>query len=448
MSAPWEVARDLRWRVARDSLSDPFTWVGVAAVAWAAHRVGGASAAHLTPSGAVLVAVGLGRGAALTLVDSLLFARAENDFLRTWPLGPTGLLRVRVEEAGWWLRPLWVVLATFAHAVAGWPGVAGLVLPALGVPGLAATMDLLARAAGRSAGRSAAVIALGGIALAGLVPARPPWAALGPWWPTAVGAVAGLAAMALGRPRDRLFTAHHAAAASRAATAPPPPSRLPSRLLRLLPLPPAWRARLLRDALLLLRGQDLQSALLLMAAPLSALLLADSLAAAHGQAVTWRTLEATAMGAAAIAWATGPTAHVLRSATMAWERGAPAPGRRHTWAALAWAAAPAVAHGALMLAVVATVQGGHHADQVPALTLPVIGLELVLVHYSVAFSLNNTAGRRVGGLPSLVLSLPFVAAGVALLALVAPWAIPVWFVATARWTARGFARYDSLEVTW
>jgi hypothetical protein len=166
------------------------------------------------------------------------------------------------------------------------------------------------------------------------------------------------------------------------------------------------------------------------------------------ESLLWWTLEAAALGGAAVAWAVGPAVHTLRNSAMAWERVAPMPGKRNAQAAMIYGIAFATVHSALVLLTVAVVQDGHFAPQVPSLILPVLALEVAMAHYAVAFSMAWTLGKRIAGEPNLVLSMPFLAAGLALVAIFQPLLLPVYFVVSFPFASRGPARYDSVEVTW
>lgn len=425
---PWEVARDLRWRAVRGIVLDPIAMLGTTIAAWALWRteVVGTAAALL-----LLAAL------ATRLGDDLLFRRPDGDLLRVQPLGPSGFLKVRRAELGWWLHPARLLVAAAAlsdgplTAVAAW--LAG---------GFAAPLGLWLALALRRLGPRGPLLAWlpAAAALATTVPGG---------WPIAVGfaAVAGLAGVTL----EGAYGARFDQLASDAVTAPRRGRRHTWRLLEALMagLPRPVRSRLVRDAVLTLRGQDGQGLILLLLSPLSCMVLVDELASLPNRAaLTWRVLTAAALGGAAVAYAVGPGIHRLRVSAMAWERVTPHPGRRAMAAAMFWGLGLALVHGAATLATVGLVQDGRFAADVPGLVLPVLGLQTAMAHYVVAFTFSGQAGRRIAGEGTLVLSLPVVAIAVAVAGLLMPPVILAYFVVTAGMVAAGAARYDRVEVTW
>jgi len=424
------VARDLQWKVARELLLDPLTWIGVAVAAWALHRTGvlGAEAALLA-----LMALATLQG------DELLFRRRHGELLRTMPLGRHGFLRVCQTELGWWLHPARLLAAAAASSDGG-------ALVGLGtwlVAGLAPPLGLrLALALRRAFGDRGRLVALLPALVA--IPSPLPWT----WEPAAV--FLALALLARADLRDA-WVRDFGRLASDAVTATGGRSGLTWRALSLLtrPLPVPIRARVVRDLTLLLRGRDGQGAILLLLSPLSCLLLVDELASMPGRSsLPWRVLTCAALGGAAVAWATGPGIHRLRNVVMAWERVSLRPGSRAMAGSLAWALTAALLHGAATLATVALVQDGRFAGDVPGLILPVLGLELAMAHYVAAFVMGATRGRRIAGEGTIVLALPVVAVAVALAAMFHPALVLVYFVVTAGMYAAGVRRYERVEVTW
>jgi hypothetical protein len=455
MTAPFDVARDLRWRMVRGPLLDPIAMIGTVAAAWAAWRLGGLHTAPdtlgtqpgapevLGPLLAPVVAVGGLLAVAAVLADDLLFRRPENVLLRAQPLPRADLARLRELEVGWWTNPLRLVGAGFVYAAAGALPAATLLLP--GVPAAAVGLALLARRLGPRSPLFLALLA---------APAAAAWFAFGDapsplpaWAPVAVGVAAHGALLALGAALRPRFVADYDALASTAATAPP---RRRSggwrRLERLLPLPAPLLARLLRDLAQLLRGRDLRAAGLFALAPLSVVTLATT--TVQPNEIRWAALTAAALGGAAVAYAVGPGVHLLRNRAMSWERLAPRPGRRALAAALLWAAIPALAHGALVLGACALSSDGLHRAALPSMIVPVLGLELAMAHYVVAWTQATTLGRRVAGEGTLVFSLPVVALIVALAGRIAPPTVLLYFVVSAPMLAQAARRYDAVEVTW
>jgi len=443
MTAAFDVARDLRWRMVRGPLLDPIALIGTGAAAWGAWRLGALHPEGLGPVLAPVAALLALLAVAGLLAEDLLFRRPENDLLRAQPLRRDDLRRLRELEVRWWCGPLRLVIAGFVLGAAGWLPAAATLLP--GFAGAAVGLARVARRLGRRA-----PMAL----LLGAVPGAAAWALLGshPWaapeWAPVVAALATQAAMhgiaAALRPG---FEEEYDRLASAAATA-PPRRRGASwrRLQRLLPLPPPIRARLLRDLAQFTRGQDLRAAALLALAPLSVITLATTVL--QPRELAWASLTAAAMGGAAVAYAVGPGVHVLRNRAMSWERTAPRPGRRALAAALLWASGPALAHGACVLVAARLSSDGLHAAAVPALVLPVLGLELAMAHYVVAWTQSTSLGKRVAGEGTMVFSLPVVALLVAVAGRIAPPVVLLYFVISVPLLVQASQRYDAVEVTW
>lgn len=429
-TAPWEVARDLQWRVARELLLDPLTWVGVLVAGWALHRTG-----VLGTEAALLALMGL----ATLQADELLFRRRHGDLLRTMPLGEFGFLRVCRAELGWWLHPARILVAAAASSDGG-PAVAVTVwLGAAFAPTLGLRLAIALR---RGFGARGRLVVLLPAVVAVFAPL--PWT----WQPLLVFVALGLLA---GRDLKAAFRRDFPRLASDACTA---PSARPgatwrglSALARLLPV--AVRARVVRDLVLLLRGRDVQGAILLLLSPLSCLLLVDELASMPSRAsLPWRVLTCAALGGGAVAWAVGPGIHRLRNVVMSWERVAPHPGSRAMTGSLVYGLGLAVLHGGATLLTLALVQGGRFAEDVPMMALPVLGLEVAMAHYVVAYTMGATRGRRVAGEGTIVLALPVVAVAVALASVFHPALVLVYFVITAGMFAAGVRRYERVEVTW
>jgi hypothetical protein len=449
-SSGWQAAAELRWKLASGALLDPFSLVGAAIAAWACHRAGAAwvgddalRATLLAPG--VLCALVLVSGA---IGATLLYDRTENDLLRSLPLGERGFLKLSRKELGWWTV---VPRALGAAAVLGGAGVG----PALVVlvassgsreAGLSAAI-ILPRSARQHVGRAAAsALAVAAAAVAWLSPAVAPPANAA----LASSIAAGLLLLAtFGSPArlwPRFGPARLSAASARPRTRGP---AIGPWLDRILPLPGPARARLLRDLLLMLRGRDARALALFALSPLACIYLADELArGGTDQALTWRVLSAAALGGAAVAYAGGPGVHLLRTRALAWERMAPSPGRRHVVAALAWAMSFAALHGVLILATVFWADGGRSADLVPSLVLPVLVLETAMAHFVVGFVAGASDGQRVHGEGTIALMLPFVALGVALVGMLAPWAAPLYFLVTAKMVRDGARRIETMEVAW
>jgi len=94
------------------------------------------------------------------------------------------------------------------------------------------------------------------------------------------------------------------------------------------------------------------------------------------------------------------------------------------------------------------VRGGRFLAEVPDLILPVLALELFMVHFSVVFSMAESLGRRVAGEGALILALACLAAGLAVVAVIYPVALPLYLLVTLGLSSRARERYESLEVTW
>ncbi|GEM_PF-2009139 len=454
MTAPVDIAVDLRRRVARDALLDPFGWVGLAVVALVLHGLAADAAVDAGRAAAVVFAT----LAVLCTVshrtaDFLLFGTPENDFLRTQPLGPRGLLRVREAELGWWSMPPRILAAACGFGAAGLPGavavfVAGTVLDRAALRAAVVLRDRLAGSAPRAGGLPAAVGA-GAIVLVPPGLALPPEVAV-PFAAVAVCAVAAVLGFGVGRGLDGTFDLRYARAASvadRAERLALP--RLWRVLERLVPLPAPIRARWTRDVVLLARGWDGRALFLLLLSPLAGVFLAGELQGhLRPEAFLWRVLQATALGGAAVAYAAGPGVHVLRNAAMVWERTAPRPGARASLAAHAYAGAFALLHGGIILAVAAWADGGRHLGMLATVAPAVLALELAMAHYTVAYAMTRTVGRRIAGEATLAFALPVVAVAVAGASLVHPLLGLVYFAGTAGMYARGVDRYDGVEVTW
>lgn len=443
--APVDVARDLRWRVVRDVLLDPFAWVGGVLLGLVAARVGARLAEGVGAPWVVGVAALLGLLLGVGLADALLFRTPENDLLRTQPLGPDGLRQVRSAELGWWLS-----VPSLLGAAVGW-GAAG-VLGAVAAGGAAqcavGASVVVAIHGRRAAGRTGSALAMTLVAALGVGLLLAGSVAPGSWslppWPVAAGLGVGM--LALGRAARSTWAAHYEALASDAAAAPATARwSWATGLLRRLPLPPPLRARVARDAILLLRGQDGRGAALLLLSPAAALTLRFDPTPTAGQ-LLWQALTAAALGGGAIAYAVGPGIHRLRSQVLPWSRTAPGAGPRALIGGVLWGSFWALAHGAFILAVVATARGGWFAQELPSLILPVLALELAMAHFSVVFTLSRATDRGVNGEGMLAFALPAVAVGIALAGVLAPWAILLYPLATASMTGQAAQRLEHLEV--
>ncbi|MCO4771159.1 MAG: hypothetical protein KDA24_14080 [Deltaproteobacteria bacterium] len=442
--SPVEVARALRWRVARDVLLDPFAWVGGVLLAAVLARVGGsvseASGALVVLAAAPLISLALGIG----LADALFFRTQENDLLRTQPLGEFGLLEVRRAELGWWLQAAALLAAAVGLGAAGPTGGIAAYLASRLTVGGSATLALWTRS---WAGRSGAALGMLGVSGVGVgllllprvlpLPDVPGW--VGAFGPAGLGLALGVS---LRSSWGRLYEV----LASDAAAAPSTPrSRFPRVLSRLLPLPATWRARVVRDLTLLLRGRDGRGAVLLALSPAAALTLRFDPTPTSGQ-LLWQVLSAAALGGGAIAYAVGPGVHRLRLQVLPWVRVTPRPGQRALGAALVWGAVWATLHSGLLLLVVANARDGWFLQELPGLVLPVLALELSMVHFSVVFTLSRTTARGLLGEGMLAIALPAVAVGVALAGVLAPWAMLLYPLLTIGMTGEATHRLDQVEV--
>ena len=446
----WEAAAALRWKLASGALLDPFSMVGAVAAAWACQRAASAWVADDSVRAAalpILVLLGLALISA-AIASTLLYDRRENDLLRSLPLGPAGFLHLTRRELGWW-----TVVPRLLGACAVWGGsdaaaAAVVFVASWGAREAGLSLALAASSAGRRWILRASVLALaaGAVALRWSPPAVSPPDSAPLWAALLLGGA--LASCALGP--ARLWVRFSASRLSEAAARPATRGWAWGPALdRLAPLPGPLRARLLRDLLLLVRGQDVRALVLLALSPLACLYLVDELArSGSAQALSWRVSSAAALGGAAVAYAGGPAVHLLRTRGLSWERVAPRPGRRHLTAALTWSLGFALLHGAAVLATVALAHGGRHAHLVPALILPVLGLEAAMAHFVVAFVSGASDGRRVHGEGTIALMLPVVALGVALVGLLLPWAVPLYFVVTANMVRDGVRRLETMEVAW
>jgi uncharacterized membrane protein YecN with MAPEG domain len=220
-------------------------------------------------------------------------------------------------------------------------------------------------------------------------------------------------------------------------------------LARVLPLPRRIRSRVVRDLILLLRGQDLRGAFLIAASPASYLVLRDELAVLRRpELVGWRTLTCAALGGAAVAYAVGPGIHLVRNQVMSWERVSRQAGRSALRGALAYALGFAALHSVGTLITVALSANGRFADHVPGLIAPVFILELAMAHFVVVFTMGASSGRKVHGEGTLVLALPIVAVGVAIFAWFSPWIAALYFLVTGGMAAQAVLRYEKVEVSW
>ena len=391
---PWVVARDLRWCVAKGFLLDPILWLGTLAVGWA---LGHWAELSLVPGLLILLAL------ASLLADSLLFSSRDNELLRTQPLGPDGLLRVRHAELGWQLQPLRIVLLLALAPQEGWALAAGAWLVTHLLPAPALRIALFVRLGGRS-----------------------------------------LSSLFVLNPADFERLASESITAS-----PRRRGALWHTLQRILPLPARLRTRLVRDIILLVRGRDLRGAFLLAVSPLSYLLLMDELAVLkRPELVGWRTLTCAALGGAAVAYAVGPGIHLLRGRVMAWERVSQHAGRDAVRAALVYGLSFALLHGLGTLATVQFAESGRFASHVAGLIAPVLILELAMAHFVVLFTMGASTGKKVHGEGTLVLAVPIVAVGIAIAAWFSPWLAALYFILTGGMAAQALSRYEQIEVSW
>ncbi len=447
-SSPTDVAIALRWRLVRDVLLDPFVWVGGVLIGVVAARAGagleGPSLAATAPLAASLV----GLSVALMSADALLFGTAENELLRTQPLGPRGLLEVRRRELGWWMHAPALLGAAFALGAAG-PVSAAVAWIAVRF-GIDAGLQGALLLRGPSAPRrtTAAAIASTGVGV-GLLFLSPPTGSLPPKILPFLGAAPVVLLGLLGRGAlNRSWDARYERLASAALAAPSRPrARLGRVLARFLPLPAPLRARVSRDLILLLRGRDGRGALLLGLSFLSVGMIDLDPTPTSGQ-LLWRALSAAALGGGAIAYAVGPGVHRLRIEVLPWIRTAPHAGRRGVIAGLLWGGALATVHSGWVLLWIALARDGWFVSDLPSLVGPVLGLELAMAHFAVLFTLSRAAGRKVIGEGMLIFALPVVAIVIALVGVLAPWAIPVYFLVTAGMLGQASRRIDTIEVTW
>ncbi len=390
----WEVARDLRWSIARGLLLDPILWLGTLAIGWA---LGKMDVLPLWSQGLGLVAI------ATYLADSLLFRSTDTELLRTQPLGADGVLKVRQAELGWLLQPLRIILLLVLAARIGWGVAAAAWLVTHILPGPLLRLSIFLRLRGRS--------------------------------PSALFVL---------RPEDFERLSSEAVAAS-----PKTKGRLWGLLQRALPLPVELRSRLVRDVVLLTRGRDLRGAFLLLLSPLSYLLLRDELEVLkRPELLSWRTLTCAALGGAAVAYAVGPGVHLLRNRVLPWERLSPRAGSQALRAALIYAFSFALLHGLGTLATVHFAAGGRFASYVPSLIGQVLVLELAMAHFVVLFTMGASSGKKVHGEGTLVLALPIVAVGVAVAAWFSPGWAALYFLGTVGMATQASARYEQIEVSW
>jgi hypothetical protein len=450
---PVDVAIELRRRIARDALLDPFGWVGLAVVALVLSRLASdhSQGDPVRVGAVVLAALGVLATVAHRTADFLLFELRENDFLRVQPIGPRGLLTVRTHELGWWSVAPRILGAACGYGAAGLPGAIALAVAgtALNGAGIRAAIALRRRFEARGPklggiGALGAAVVLVAVPPGGLADATPTVAAV------LVAGLVAVPAYLFGRGAASTFDRSYAGAASAAARAERlTSSRLWPFLERTIPLPPALRVRVVRDLVLLARGWDGRGLFLLMLSPLAGYFLVGELQGhLRPDALLWRVLQAAALGGAAVAYAAGPGVHTLRNDDMVWERTAPHPGRRASLAAHAYAAGFAILHSGGILAVAALADGGRHAPLVAWATPAVLAVELAMAHYTVAYAMTRTTGRRVAGEATLAFALPVVAVAVAGASLVHPTLGLVYFVLTAAMFARGVRRYEAVEVTW
>ncbi len=447
-SSPTDVAIALRWRLVRDVLLDPFVWVGGALIGVVAARLGaglqGAGIAVTAPLAASLAGLSI----ALLGADTLLFGTAENELLRTQPLGPRGLLEVRRRELGWWMHGPALLAAAFALGAAGPMGaVAAWIAVRFSIDaGLRGALLLRGPRGGRRT--NAVAIAILGLG-AGLLVSSPETGALPTQaLPLLSAAPVVLLGLIAGRGLDGTWDRRYERLASAALAAPSRPrARVGRAMARFLPLPAPLRARVSRDLLLILRGQDGRGALLLALSFLSVGMIDLDPTPTSGQ-LLWRALSAAALGGGAIAYAVGPGVHRLRVAVLPWIRTSPHAGRRGVIAGLLWGGALATVHSCWVLLWIALARDGWFVSELPSLVGPVLGLELAMVHFSVLFTLSRASGRKVIGEGMLIFALPVVAIVVALAGVLAPWAIPLYFLVTAGMLGQAARRIDAIEVTW
>ncbi len=451
---PWEVASGLRWLIVREVLIDPISWLLLAVSCWFLLRVAtplaspGTWGCVLVPAAALCTATVV----AMLTADRLLFSERDNEVLRVQPLGEDGFYKVRSRELHWWAWPPALLAAAAGLSVGSWTVAAATLAGSLATGGIGIGGALLLRG-WFGARRGLVAATLVGVPLAGLWlgSASPlPRPDLGPWLAIAPGLLWLLLGTAAVPISLRMFRHSFERLASDAAVRDrSEPGRMWHLMMALVPAPLTLRARLTRDLVLLTRGWDPRGALLIALSPLSCLYLADLLEQSIREApMTWRVLEAAALGAAAIAYAVGPNIHVLRNEAMAWSRTSPRPGRNSLRGALAYGLLFAIAHGGLVLLTVALVRDGRYLDRVADLTFPVLALEAGMVHFAVVYSMAESLGRRVAGEGALILALACIAAGLAVVGYLYPLALPLYLVLMVGLVAQAVQRYESLEVTW
>jgi len=454
--APWEVAATLRWKIVRGVLLDPISWLLIAVSCWAMHRFSQDMSQTGTwgPSMVVLTALSAAVVFAIIYSDRLLFSESDNDFLRAQPLGELGFYRLRSVELGWWLRPPAILAAAAGLGASGWPLalLCGIAVATLAPLGLALSLTLrgpLMRIRHLIVTTALLIPSLA-LYLFGTAALPPLAKEIESWLPASSVLLLILFTLAARSLGPSVFEARFPELASHAAVR---DHRTRGGLWRVLmaslPLPLPIRARLSRDLVLLLRGWDPRGALLLLLSPLSCLYLLEVLSGSMREAaLLWRVLESSALGAAAIAYAVGPNIHVLRAEAMSWSRTAPSPGPNELRGSLLYAGLFATLHSALTLLTVATVRDGRFVEELGGLVFPVLALELFMVHFSVVFSMAESLGRRVAGEGALVLALACVGAGLAVVAILYPAALPLYLLLTLGLSSRAKERYDALEVTW
>ena len=454
--AAWQVAAKLRWTIVRGVLIDPISWLLIGASAWGLHRFAGGISQPGTLGASLLILTVLSGAVVFASIyaDRLLFLEAENDFLRAQPLGELGFYRLRSVELSWWLRAPAVLAGAAGLGASGWWLAILSAATVLALSALGLGLSLILRGPLRQLRSAVRILGLGLPALAlylfggQSIPATA--TPLEAWLPACAAFALLSAALAARVLAPTLFRRQFDELSSLAAVRDRSDTgRFWSTLNACLPLPLPLRARLSRDLVLLARGWDARGALLLLLSPLSCLYLAEALSGSMREAaVLWRSLEAAALGAAAIAYAVGPNIHILRADTMVWSRTAPNPGRNELRSALLYAALFATMHGTLILGTVATVRDGRFADQLLVLAGPVLALEIFMVHFAVVFSMAESLGRRVAGEGALILALACVGAGLAVIAILYPLALPLYLIFTLGLAGRARERYERLEVTW
>ncbi len=454
--ATWKVAATLRWKIVRGVLLDPISWLLIGVSSWAMHRFSEDLSLTGTWGASLIVLATLSAAVVFAIVygDRLLFSESDNDFLRAQPLGDLGFYRLRSVELSWWLRPPAILAAAAGLGASGWPLalLCAVAVGALAPLGLGLSLSLRGPLARARHLILLAFLLLPAVALYlfGAQSLPPGAAQIEAWLPATSALLLVVIALTARSLAPSIFQSHFAEFASHAAVRDHRTrGRLWGTLMACLPLPLAVRARLSRDLVLLLRGWDARGALLLLLSPLSCLYLLEVLSGSMREAaLLWRVLESAALGAAAIAYAVGPNIHVLRAGAMSWSRSAPRPGQNELRSALLYAGLFATIHSALTLLTVATVRDGRFSEELGALVFPVLALELFMVHFSVVFSMAESLGRRVAGEGALVLALACVGAGLAVVAILYPAALPLYLLLTLGLSSRAKERYEALEVTW